>query len=85
MRPPQASRSITWAGSFTIGSINLDTSGVLAGTHTSLPFLRSGVDGVTDKFGNVAQVQVNGAIVWSPEPATARLVSFGLTGPGLCA
>ncbi len=72
------------AGTYLIGSINFDTSGVLVGVHDVLAFIRAGVGGVTDKQGNPAPVQLNGAVIDIghgppiPEPGTAALLGAGL-------
>ena len=73
------------AGSYTIGSINFDTSGTLVGVHNILVFLRTGIDGVTDRKFNVVPVQLNGALISDaiPEPGTASLLGLGVLG--LCA
>jgi hypothetical protein len=66
------------AGVYTLGSINVDTSGVTLGPHTILNFLRTGVDGVTNKKFVVSPVQLNGAILGIPEPGTAGLLGLGI-------
>jgi len=69
------------AGTYTLGSINFNTSGVLAGSHNILAFLRTGVDGVTDKKFASAAVQLNGAVLnVIPEPGTASLLGLGIMG-----
>ncbi len=77
------STGVIAAGVYTIGSINFDTSGFLVGSFDILNFLRTGVDGVTDKKFNPAPVQLNGAILVIPEPGTASLLGLGVLG--LCA
>jgi hypothetical protein len=69
------------AGVYTLGSINFDTSGVLGGNHDILNFLRTGVDGTTNKKFIVSPVQLNGAILnVVPEPGTASLLGLGIMG-----
>jgi hypothetical protein len=69
------------AGTYTLGSINFDTSGTLGGSHDILSYLREGVGGVTDKKFVAAPVQLNGAILnVVPEPGTAALLGLGVMG-----
>jgi hypothetical protein len=77
------STGVIAAGVYTIGSINFDTSGFFVGEHHILNFLRTGVDGVTDKKFNLAPVHLNGAILAIPEPGTGSLLGLGVLG--LCA
>jgi hypothetical protein len=68
-------------GVYTLGSINFDTSGVLGGSHDILNFLRTGVDGTTNKKFIASPVQLNGAILnVVPEPGTASLLGLGIMG-----
>ena len=69
------------AGTYLIGSLGLDLSGALAGSHSILHFLRTGIDGVVDDENIVVPVQLNGAtlnVIPNPEPATAALLGLGL-------
>lgn len=76
-----ATAGTTGAGVYTVGSINFDTSGVLAGLHNILNFLRTGVDGAVNKGGSPAPIQINGAILnVIPEPGTASLLGLGIMG-----
>ena len=69
------------AGTYIYGSINFDTSGVLAGSHSILNFLRTGVDGATNKSFVPSPVFLNGATLnVIPEPGTASLLGLGIMG-----
>jgi hypothetical protein len=70
-------------GTFVIGSINVDTSGSLAGLQELINFLRSGVDGVTNKKLVASPVEINSAflnVTPIPEPGTASLLGLGIMG-----
>lgn len=67
------------AGTYVIGSVNIDTSGVLPFADVILAFLRPGIDKVTDKNFAVAPVQLNPATLFiAPEPGTAALLGLGI-------
>ena len=70
------------AGTYTLGSINFNTSGALAGVHSFTDFFRTGVGDVVNGKGVPGQtVQVNGAILnVIPEPGTASLLGLGIMG-----
>ena len=75
------SAGVIAAGTYTLGSINFDTSGTLGGSHDILNYLREGVGGVTDKKFAPAPVQLNGAVLnVVPEPGTAALLGLGVMG-----
>ena len=57
--------------------MNFDTTGGFYGDI--LAFHRTGIDGVTNKAGNLSPVQLNGAMwLLAPEPGTAWLLGIGI-------
>ena len=71
------------AGTYILGSINIDMSRStgIVDNPTIFAFLRSGIDGVTDKKGKVAPLQLNDATLFvGPEPGSAGLLGLGIFG-----
>lgn len=72
------------AGTFTIGTIVWDTSGVTASSVLS-PFLGGGQQ-IVDGSGNplsAGQILLNSANLIVPEPATISLIGLGILGLGI--
>jgi len=68
-------------GTYIIGSVNFDVSGIFGGLHSVVGFLTPGVGGITDERLDPAPVQLNSATIeWVPEPGSAALLGWACWG-----